>query len=536
MLLNQYGVRFDSTEGKWFTVAEWLEKHYGVRFDEDEGRWVTTENKHRIHINEKGEIDKGNPYVLKAIHEGQAREKKLSELRVGARFRSRGVEYEKINDKEYVNQETGEVVTARQIREYNGEQSTAGSKEEARAKAQTAKDAHEAAKTKAEQAWVALQSAKDKAWAADFEAKSRAKVMREATRSKDKWQSELDEATSRLGGMTIEEASKKDPSELTDEQFDALNDAKRAQRNLKRANTMYENAKREKAEFEKQSEEENEKTQELQNKYADACAELTSAIEAKHAAVLEAYPTPKDCETTQEVGDYLKAKGYFKQAGGAIPSEGQVDIGSMSQRMAVQVAEHIDSLVSDYPALKGKLGGVFCEYLENPNTYGQADTRAGKVTFNTRWYSGKDGDLADQYQKDVAEEWHPVGTDETSVVDHEFTHVLEGMANAGQTDPEEKAANVVMRRVIERMEGRDPDRNAYLIREQEVRGLVSQYSARNKGAYVDGGHLHLNQGYGRNTEFLAEAIAEARCSEHPREIAVMVREEFEKLLKERGVI
>lgn len=38
----------------------------GVRLDEDEdgGRWVTTENGHKIHINEEGEPDKGNPHVL----------------------------------------------------------------------------------------------------------------------------------------------------------------------------------------------------------------------------------------------------------------------------------------------------------------------------------------------------------------------------------------------------------------------------------------------------------------------------------------
>ncbi len=41
-----------------------------ARMDADEdGRWVTTEEKHKIHINENGEIDKGNPYLLKAIKE-----------------------------------------------------------------------------------------------------------------------------------------------------------------------------------------------------------------------------------------------------------------------------------------------------------------------------------------------------------------------------------------------------------------------------------------------------------------------------------
>ena len=35
--------------------------------DKEEGRWVTTENDNRVHINEQGVPDKGNPYVLAAM-------------------------------------------------------------------------------------------------------------------------------------------------------------------------------------------------------------------------------------------------------------------------------------------------------------------------------------------------------------------------------------------------------------------------------------------------------------------------------------
>ena len=38
----------------------------GFRKD-DNGRWVTTEKKHKVHINEGGEPDMGNPYVLAAM-------------------------------------------------------------------------------------------------------------------------------------------------------------------------------------------------------------------------------------------------------------------------------------------------------------------------------------------------------------------------------------------------------------------------------------------------------------------------------------
>lgn len=35
--------------------------------DDDEGRWITTENGHKVHLNEEGEPDKGNPHVLEVM-------------------------------------------------------------------------------------------------------------------------------------------------------------------------------------------------------------------------------------------------------------------------------------------------------------------------------------------------------------------------------------------------------------------------------------------------------------------------------------
>lgn len=56
--------------------------------DEEGGRWVTTEEDHRVHINEEGIPDKGNPYVLKAMMSGtKTREeigrRKVEKLRKG---------------------------------------------------------------------------------------------------------------------------------------------------------------------------------------------------------------------------------------------------------------------------------------------------------------------------------------------------------------------------------------------------------------------------------------------------------------------
>ena len=47
-----------------------LEKR-GIRMDADEeGRWVTTDNGHKVHFNEGGEPDKGNPHVISKMNGG----------------------------------------------------------------------------------------------------------------------------------------------------------------------------------------------------------------------------------------------------------------------------------------------------------------------------------------------------------------------------------------------------------------------------------------------------------------------------------
>ena len=49
---------------------------------EEEGRWVTTENDHKIHINEEGVPDKGNPHVIKAMTSGTKTPDELGKVKV----------------------------------------------------------------------------------------------------------------------------------------------------------------------------------------------------------------------------------------------------------------------------------------------------------------------------------------------------------------------------------------------------------------------------------------------------------------------
>lgn len=54
------------------------------RCDEDEGRWITTKTGKKIHLNEKGEPDKGNPNVI-AVMNGEEPPKKKSEPKSGTK-------------------------------------------------------------------------------------------------------------------------------------------------------------------------------------------------------------------------------------------------------------------------------------------------------------------------------------------------------------------------------------------------------------------------------------------------------------------
>lgn len=65
MIGERKGEKMDNTVENYRRRRE---KRLRARMDaDDDGKWVTTENGHKIHINEEGEPDKGNPHVLKIM-------------------------------------------------------------------------------------------------------------------------------------------------------------------------------------------------------------------------------------------------------------------------------------------------------------------------------------------------------------------------------------------------------------------------------------------------------------------------------------
>lgn len=64
--LGERNVQYPEVEA----FRERRQKRLDAKADEDEGRWVTTEENHKIHINEEGVPDKGNPHVINAMESG----------------------------------------------------------------------------------------------------------------------------------------------------------------------------------------------------------------------------------------------------------------------------------------------------------------------------------------------------------------------------------------------------------------------------------------------------------------------------------
>ncbi len=325
--------------------------------------------------------------------------------------------------------------------------------------------------------------------------------------------------------------------------------------------TLYElNAKEELAKAQKDYEEARKKADERNREfekiesekidpdvYNKLCDDYEEAAKKRDEAILAAFETPKDCETSDEVNDYLKAKGYYRHDGEDYSeSDNRVDITKMLPEHAIAYAGRIDGIMQDYPWMKGKLNGIDChDFMNDEKTTGNDYSKAYGYANGThlslaQGFYGDKTKVPKKYRHNVFESFamdimtghHPKGLDYTMVIDHEFTHVME---NIVQQEAEAKGiklldgrvANTVMQRVQEKLYGEySPEK------ENEVRKKVSGYAASNEGIDPVFGE---NTSYGRNTEFLAEAMAEARGSEKPSEVSKVTREVFEELIKEVGL-
>ncbi len=272
--------------------------------------------------------------------------------------------------------------------------------------------------------------------------------------------------------------------------------------------------------------------------YQKAREEYNKAAKERNEAVLKTFKTADDCETSQDATDYIRAREYFDQSEGYHKSDKNTDLTKMSPEMAIAHARTLDRFFGDYPGLKGRFEGIDCRDMSKEpgyeSTYGYAS--GTMVSLNTKYF-GPGGKGKESYEKDCHDfklshnGFHPKGTSVEAVLDHEFTHAIEALLNKWLGNGQ-KASDIIMQRAQEKMTG-------YYARSNEdyVRAQVSGYARENRGVKPDGkGGATVDKAYGANTEFIAEAMADARNNKAPALYSYAVREVMEEMMKEAGLI
>lgn len=268
--------------------------------------------------------------------------------------------------------------------------------------------------------------------------------------------------------------------------------------------------------------------------------EYEKAASERNASFLKLHPDPDSCENPEEVSDYLRAREYFKGDKWHYYADQKVNLDSMEHSSAVDCAKQLDGLMNDYPGIKGQMDGIDCHDMsrEGGHRDSYAYARGTRVCFNQDFFK-EGGKGKEWYSEDVNSGFHPKGTDYRSIIDHEYAHAIEKMigqraAQYGLKLDDDNVPNTIMRRVQEKLYG-----SYSKAREKDVRALVSRYAAKNKGVTITkngAARENKNYGRGRNTEFIAESLAEARCSNNPSDIAKAVREVMEDMMREVRLI
>lgn len=244
-------------------------------------------------------------------------------------------------------------------------------------------------------------------------------------------------------------------------------------------------------------------------------ARLNEAAKARNEAALEAFPSAADCRTAEQVEAWIGAKGFFKNDGDEeYETAGRVSMTGMTDAAAVKCGEYMDRLFSELPWAAGKLPGVRTAELSGDGAAGTTDGGTGIVTLNTNFFGpGKNGE--EKYRKAAEEDGLPPGTDLAGTVVHELTRSLESRMNSGPYS--DTVSDLVMEQVQKKLYGSYRDDV-----EDQVRAMISSRAA---------GSTDEGEVFGRNTEFLAEAVQEALCSAEPRDIAQTVLGVFRKVGK-----
>lgn len=212
-----------------------------------------------------------------------------------------------------------------------------------------------------------------------------------------------------------------------------------------------------------------EKREEAKEKLKEIYKSVDDNNKEYYDAIKEAFPTVNDCETPEDVSQYLLATGVLDGhdksisslqkrynvvgSGGAWAGNDPVNLSGCSLEMARATAKVIESSAQKIPAFKQALTSF--ETVERSDSAYAGCSRTGNgILLNTRYYSDEKAfeetyqeTLMDMYDEDGCQvirkdkntgeiirlsgpygeprySWHPKGTTKDSVVVHEMSHAL----------------------------------------------------------------------------------------------------------------
>ena len=484
---------------------------------DDEGRWITTENGHKVHLNEEGEPDNGNKHVIEKM-EGKESAKTIKHNIKSA------------DDAKKHRENIRTLKDAVKKAEGDSERiSEEFSKKEEETKKKIAELEEQINYFKEYTEEMSYEEAKKGADRVKAEIE---KVKKEIEDHIEKYGHYTDE----MPPEVWEERHKFTVKEVDlEDEFDFVYDkVVSAYETIDWSKEEIEKNKKELESFRAKKDEADKILQDAKGSHDNAVAEYNAYFEERNKKTLERIKYISDIRTDDDATDYLRAKGYFR--GEPIDIDEHVDLSGMYGICAYHVVDNLDRFIKDYPFLKGELDGISCLsdkegfYYKDGETYAYAERRSRTVVFSEGYFSDP-FKIAESYDLSARSGFSSC-TDYSSIVDHEYTHIIEHMLNEKLGG--RKASDIVAERVAMRRFELSTPEDAWDYPEyfDFLRESVSGYSVDNKGTETDENGNLVYKSYGMNTEFLAEAVSGARCTENPNNTVKWAKEEFDKLVKE----
>lgn len=214
-------------------------------------------------------------------------------------------------------------------------------------------------------------------------------------------------------------------------------------------------------------------------------------------------------KTTEELHKAFMKKGFYKKADQvALPK---------NTDCARMVCEGASVIFNRYPVLNNKFLGLRTEkppFIEK-NAYAHCFLTSGSVGVNSMYFEVPES-LKKSYKYCVSVKFHAEGTDERSILVHEYGHALNGIINS--------RLGYYSKQVF----------GGHKTLEDHIYYNVCGFNDKTKKNDIENqlsGYANKN-----HKEFFAEAMAEALCSPNPRPIAKKVLAEVDKLMDEYGPV